>query len=230
MTPPATAQANVGQQGEHLELREAQDRRRLALIERLGTIADLTHAKPLEGELGDIAYDLLREAAAQIASDRQHIAVSPAPASNEAPKQGGVTLYREIDALGGTGQGEWSEGYSAAIGDVLTLMDARGFSEHVEAVPATGQGGVAVPCGLTDNATRHLEIRSSVNRAIYKALHDYRMSNMVDDEGFGYPLLDLMSNEPPADIGSGEMEMVALADEIEAAIEAINAAPAQVQP
>jgi hypothetical protein len=53
--------------------REAQDRRRTALIERLGTIADLACTTPLPGELGDVAYDLLRQAAAQIASDRLHI-------------------------------------------------------------------------------------------------------------------------------------------------------------
>jgi len=50
-----------------------QDKRRTALIERLGTIADMACAKPLKGELGDIAYDLLREAAAQIASDNKRL-------------------------------------------------------------------------------------------------------------------------------------------------------------
>jgi hypothetical protein len=57
---------------------EAQDKRRLALIERMGTIADLACSKPLEGELGDVAYDLLREAAAQISSDRLRLAAMPA--------------------------------------------------------------------------------------------------------------------------------------------------------
>lgn len=53
-----------------MELREAQAKRRDALIERIGYIADLACSKPLQGELGDIAYDLLRQAAAQIASDK----------------------------------------------------------------------------------------------------------------------------------------------------------------
>ncbi len=63
-------------------LREAQDKRRLALIERLGTVADLACQNPLPGELGDVAYDLLRQAAAQISSDRLHlnrIHATPAP-------------------------------------------------------------------------------------------------------------------------------------------------------
>lgn len=60
-------------------VREAQDKRRGALIERLGTVADLACATPFPGDLGDVAYDLLREAAAQIASDRQHIAAAPTP-------------------------------------------------------------------------------------------------------------------------------------------------------
>ena len=46
-------------------------RRRAALINRIGTIADLAASKPLEGELGDIAYDLLRQAAAQMSSDHK---------------------------------------------------------------------------------------------------------------------------------------------------------------
>lgn len=52
------------------QLAQAQDKRRLALIERLGTVADLACQTPLPGELGDVAYDLLRQAAAQISSDR----------------------------------------------------------------------------------------------------------------------------------------------------------------
>jgi len=59
---------------EGVALREAQDARRSALVERLGTIADLACATPLPGDLGDVAYDLLRQAAAQISSDRLHIA------------------------------------------------------------------------------------------------------------------------------------------------------------
>ena len=47
---------------------------------------------------------------------------------------------------------------------------------------------------------------------------------MTDDDGYPYPLVDLMSNPAPADIGTGEMEMVALADDIEEALAQIRAA------
>lgn len=47
-----------------------------------------------------------------------------------------VTLYREIDALGGTSQGPWDDGYSAALTDVLLILMKRGFSEEQDATPA----------------------------------------------------------------------------------------------
>lgn len=40
-----------------------------------------------------------------------------------------VNLYREIDALGGTGEGEWHKGYCEALTDVLAILKRRGFSE-----------------------------------------------------------------------------------------------------
>ena len=46
------------------------DARRTALIERLGTFADMCSVSPLPGDAGDVAYDLIRQAAAQISSDR----------------------------------------------------------------------------------------------------------------------------------------------------------------
>lgn len=57
-----------------------QDARRLALIERLGTFADLLCKEPLPGTTGDVAYELLRQAAAQISSDRLHLARLSQPA------------------------------------------------------------------------------------------------------------------------------------------------------
>jgi hypothetical protein len=94
------------------------------------------------------------------------------------------------------------------------------------------QGGVgAIPAdkvgAVSEDAIKHLEIRSHLNRAIYKAVCGYRMSNMsdADDPACSYPLVDLMSNPAPSDIGTGEMEMVALVDEIEAAVTAALAKP-----
>jgi len=78
---------------------------------------------------------------------------------------------------------------------------------------------------ISESALACLQIRSPLNHAIYKALRDYRMGNMCDDEGYDFPLVDLMSNAPPAGIGTGEMEMIGLADDIQEAIEALSAAP-----
>lgn len=47
------------------------------------------------------------------------------------------TLFREIDALGGTGlpaEGEsWSRGYSEALSDALAVLTSRGFTEDADA-------------------------------------------------------------------------------------------------
>jgi len=82
-------------------------------------------------------------------------------------------------------------------------------------------------CGATsEDAIRHLAIRDQLNRTIYKAVRGYSMGNMcqADDPSWPYPLVDLMSNPAPADISSGEMEMVALVDEIAHAVAAMLAA------
>lgn len=59
---------------------EQQQKRRAALVERLSKVADLACQTPFPGPLGDVAYDLLREAAAQIASDRKRFAALAARA------------------------------------------------------------------------------------------------------------------------------------------------------
>lgn len=45
----------------------------------------------------------------------------------------GVSLYREIDALGGAAESEWGQGYSQALTDVLAILSRRGFSEAADA-------------------------------------------------------------------------------------------------
>lgn len=62
-------------------LREAQHKRRVALVERLSYFADMLSSDPIEGEKGDVANDLLREAAAQIASDDKRLRDLPRPSS-----------------------------------------------------------------------------------------------------------------------------------------------------
>jgi len=57
-----------------------------------------------------------------------------------------VTLYREIDALGGTGmpaEGEsWSRGYSEALSDVLSILTKRGFTEYADFDPTEEGSGL----------------------------------------------------------------------------------------
>ena len=66
-------------------------------------------------------------------------ATTPSPdASPDSGEQ--VTLFREVDALGGTGMPEegesWSRGYSEALSDVLSILAKRGFSEQSDARPS----------------------------------------------------------------------------------------------
>jgi hypothetical protein len=95
----------------------------------------------------------------------------------------------------------------------------------------TNSRSEALAGAVSEDAIRHLEIRSRLNRAIYAAVRGYRMGNMADadDSSCAYPLVDLMSNPAPDDIGTGEMEMVALVDEIEAAVAAFTE-PAAAMP
>lgn len=51
-------------------------------------------------------------------------------------QQGEVTLYREIDALGGAGDGDWHKGYSEALTDVLAILSKRGFTEFTATPPS----------------------------------------------------------------------------------------------
>ena len=81
-----------------------------------------------------------------------------------------------------------------------------------------------------DEVERHLahptRAQRPLHRVIYGVLSEYRMTNMHYEDGdAGFPLVDLMSNDPPADIGTGQMEMVWLTDEIVEAIEASLPAP-----
>ncbi|GEM_PF-4101182 len=87
---------------EKADVVEAQDKRRTALIERISTIADLASEKPLQGELGDVAYDLLRQAAAQMSSDRLRIAAlqsGTAKITSGAASQARTTALEEAALL-----------------------------------------------------------------------------------------------------------------------------------
>lgn len=126
-----------------MSLFEQQQARRLALIERLGTVADLACQTPLTGELGDVAYDLLRQAAAQIASDRQQFAAaSPKPTTVEA--SGMVPVWQEaLDAQEAECRAlrsfvaDYIAAWEAGTGTVYLIDRAREFSASS---PSSEQG------------------------------------------------------------------------------------------
>ncbi|MGN7160854.1 hypothetical protein [Sphingomonas sp. SAFR-052] len=71
----------------------------------------------------------------------------------------GVTLYREIDALGGTANTDHERGYVAAIDDVLAILSRRGFSE------ATDAGAVPIAVDVS-------ELRCRIQDALLASLGD----------------------------------------------------------
>lgn len=105
---------------------------------------------------------------------------------------------------GGCGRDHIDENHRFILRDMIDAIDAA-------AQPAGGDGGAVkrVTHVASADAAAHLAIRSPLNRAIYSAVRDYRLLGMADEDGYPYPLVDLLSNPAPADIGTGEMEMIA---------------------
>lgn len=141
--------------------REAQDKSRLALIERIGTIADMACQKPLEGELGDIAYDLLRRAAAQISSDRLRLAALDSRAGDAGEEiENGYTADDAVDFVfnrlaSKLGLADWQvvEGSEEWEGDVSAtlhrlLIDAGIIDDETGAVAT-----LATPAPAVDATT-----------------------------------------------------------------------------
>lgn len=53
----------------------------------------------------------------------------------------GVSVYREIDALGGTTDlGDYSAGYREALDEVIAILEQRGFTEHADPAPVYSDG------------------------------------------------------------------------------------------
>lgn len=75
---------------------------------------------------------------------------------------------------------------------------------------------------LIELAERVEGARSAQWNAVYSTIRSYRMTNMRDDIGGGYPLVDLMSNDG-CSIATGEEEMEMLADEIIIVLRALSA-------
>jgi hypothetical protein len=62
--------------------------------------------------------------------------------------------------------------------------------------------------------------------AVYDAIREYRLSNMIDDDQNAYPLVDLMTADNRT-IADGEEQMVGLADDV---IEAVRGVAAPIDP
>ncbi len=45
-----------------------------------------------------------------------------------------VSLHREINALGGVPADQYGTGYNEAIGDVLAILERRGFTEFADLI------------------------------------------------------------------------------------------------
>lgn len=77
---------------------------------------------------------------------------------------------------------------------------------------------MSLPDSLSKDSRIYWDARDEIWRNIYRALHDYRLSNMTfEDSDEPYPLLDNMTRDGES-IDDGEMELVCLADEISVAI------------
>lgn len=103
-----------------------------------------------------------------------------------------------------------------------------GLADAVPQDDATLDGARGAVLGLIAGVLRKREAEAaSVREAIFKALRSYHMTNMnfSDEEGGGsYALVDLMTPDCKS-IGEGEAEMQILADEIDAAIRALQGKP-----
>jgi hypothetical protein len=103
-----------------------------ALIERLGTFADLLVSDPLEGPKGGVAYDLLREAAAQISSDRLRIRIAHESTGQVERLREGIEKLRSLSKR--ASKGPWRKFTSQYGNDTIAIMqgdapdrDDRGY-------------------------------------------------------------------------------------------------------
>lgn len=90
--------------------------------------------------------------------------------------------------------------------------------------PAVPEGWKARPLTETgEEAERYRQQRGPEWIKAFDAIRSYRMSNMGDEDGYPYPLVDRMSRDGDGvSIADGEWEMIALTDDI---IEALAARP-----
>lgn len=79
--------------------------------------------------------------------------------------------------------------------------------------------GIVRPVTVEKEIEKHRAARSSEWRAVFDALRNYRMTNMLFEEGDGYCLVDRLSRDDDGvSIADGEMEITYIVDEIMFAI------------
>ncbi len=57
--------------------------------------------------------------------------------------------------------------------------------------------------------------RKGTTAKLHQLLKDYRCTQSLDEEGFGLPLTDVLTPLIDADVSSGELEMLSLAEYLE---------------
>ena len=73
---------------------------------------------------------------------------------------------------------------------------------------------------MEESIEKYKASRSKRWAAIADVLRQHRMTNMEDDDGEAYPLVDLMTNSGRT-IADGEWQMIVLADEIDMALDRV---------
>lgn len=75
---------------------------------------------------------------------------------------------------------------------------------------------------IGEEAAKYCAERGERWAKTFRALRNYRMGNMVDEDGGSYPLVDLLTR--PGDyINDGEFELISIVDEVFSALEPVAA-------
>lgn len=117
---------------------------------------------------------------------------------------------RRVDGNHSLGAGALAD---ALMPFLLNVVEAE--KSAVRPLPAVGE-----------EAEKYREARGVAWRSVFDTLRDYRMGNMIYEEGDGYCLVDRLSRDGDGvSIADGEMEMVSIADEIMIALEKVAEEP-----
>jgi hypothetical protein len=109
------------------------------------------------------------------------------------PDLTGTTLHREINALGGVPTTDYGRGHNDAIGEVLAILERRGFTEaadgdiaHLRLIADLAFELVMQPGGLRNNGRQLVVVekrdRSDAHYRLCGALEGYVPSLSASDE------------------------------------------------